>query len=157
MDDGPLHITRIRTGVMEMGRKSAYCFGGDTLGIGSTEAVTYCCGTVEVKGRIVIRSNWCMRMFGEAGWGQMGSHAKLRTVLRERTVRMRAKSNWSARMFGPILHGRLSPEEDNFEERNLDDVKFIALRRNRELSGGIYKSIMEYRITTSIHPYICTT
>ena len=43
-----LSITLVRTGVMEMGRKSAYCLGGATLGIGRMEAVFHCCGMVEV-------------------------------------------------------------------------------------------------------------
>jgi len=39
----------VKTGVMEMGRKSACCFGGLTLGIGRIMACFHCCETVEVK------------------------------------------------------------------------------------------------------------
>ena len=38
----------VRTGVMEMGRKSAGCFLGRVFGIGVMLARFHCCGTVEV-------------------------------------------------------------------------------------------------------------
>ena len=47
LDDGPLHNS-VKTGAMEMGRKSAFFLGECTLGIGRMEAVLRCCGTVEV-------------------------------------------------------------------------------------------------------------
>ena len=41
-------ITLVKTGVMEMGRKSACCVGAETLVIGRMQACFHCCGTVDV-------------------------------------------------------------------------------------------------------------
>ena len=42
-------MTLVKTGVMEMGRKSARRAGAETFGVGRMQACFHFCGTVEVK------------------------------------------------------------------------------------------------------------